>query len=93
MIVAFRQANVKALETLAEQFTAEEDLLSLYAWQNFLRFVHRGNPDPGYLVTELKLPFEVTWSILIQANTRIDDHNKTITANLIKAVEKYVTHI
>lgn len=92
MMAALRQTNAKAVEAAVEEFAEREDgdLLDLFAWQQFLELFHLSNPESGFFASELKLLFEATWSVLSHANARTGIRHKAITANLTKAVEKYV---
>jgi hypothetical protein len=90
MVRALTQRNSKFVEAAAEVFGVE-GILDLYAWQQHLEMRHHENPDHGFFATELQLLFEGTWAALIDANTKTDDYNKKLKANLTKAVENYVS--
>ena len=90
MVRALTQRNSKFVEAAAEVFGVE-GILDLYAWQQHLEMRHHENPDHGFFATELQLPFEGTWAVLVDANSYADERSKTITKNLTKAVENYVS--
>ena len=92
MMAALRQSTSKAVESAVEEFADQEDgdLLDLFAWQQFLELRHLR--EPAAFATELQLLFEATWSVLSHANARTDARSKALTANLTKAVERYVAN-
>ena len=92
MMTAFRQSNSKAIETVVEDFAANEreGTLDLYAWQHFLEIRHQDNPDKGYFAVELHLLFHATWQALALSNARTDEYNKNIAVHLKKVIEKWV---
>ncbi|GMI05038.1 hypothetical protein TrVE_jg8199 [Triparma verrucosa] len=91
MMAAFRETNVKGLESAVEEFAKSPEIFDLFAWQQFLEIHHRNNPDPGYFVVELQLLFEATWTVLTQANPKTDEASKSLTENLKGAIQKYVS--
>ncbi|GMI07376.1 hypothetical protein TrVE_jg10077 [Triparma verrucosa] len=91
MMAAFRETNVKGLESAVEDFAKSPEIFDLFAWQQFLEIHHRNNPDPGYFVVELELLFEATWTVLTQANPKTDEASKALTKNLKAAIQKYVS--
>ncbi|GMH92149.1 hypothetical protein TrVE_jg8928 [Triparma verrucosa] len=64
MMAAFRETNVKGLESAVEEFAKSPEIFDLFAWQQFLEIHHRRNPDPGYFAVELQLLFDATWTVL-----------------------------
>ncbi|GMI18795.1 hypothetical protein TrLO_g13328 [Triparma laevis f. longispina] len=90
MMAAFRESNVKGLQSAVENFGKQDNTLDLFAWQQFLQIHHHNNPDPGYFVLELQLLFEATWTVLTQVNSKTDEASKTLTANLKKSNQKFL---
>ncbi|GMH98609.1 hypothetical protein TrVE_jg11937 [Triparma verrucosa] len=88
MMAAFRETNVKGLESAVEEFAKSRRIFDLFAWQQFLEIHHRNNPDPGYFAVELQLLFDATWTVLTQANPKTDEASKTLTENLKAAIQK-----
>ncbi|GMH99966.1 hypothetical protein TrVE_jg4698 [Triparma verrucosa] len=91
MMAAFRETNVKGLESAVERFAKSPEILDLFAWQQFLQIHHRSNPDPSYFAVELQLLFDATWTVLTQANPKTDEASNTLTKNLKDAIQKYVS--
>ncbi|GMH60849.1 hypothetical protein TrST_g8740 [Triparma strigata] len=91
MMAAFRETNVKGLESAVEDFAKSPEIFDLFAWQQFLEIHHRSNPDPGYFAVELQLLFDATWTVLTQANPKTDEASKTLTENLKGVIQKYVS--
>ena len=91
MMAAFRETNVKGLESAVEEFAKSPDIFDLFAWQQFLEIYHRNNPDPGFFAVELQLLFDATWTVLTQANPKTDEASKTLTENLKGVIQKYVS--
>ncbi|GMH97002.1 hypothetical protein TrST_g3464 [Triparma strigata] len=91
MMAAFRETNVKGLESAVEEFAKSPEIFDLFAWQQFLEIHHRNNPDPGYFVVEIQLLFEATWTVLTQANPKTDEVSRNLTGNLKAAIQKYVS--
>ncbi|GMH95099.1 hypothetical protein TrVE_jg10324 [Triparma verrucosa] len=91
MMAAFRETDVKGLESAVEEFAKSPEIFDLFAWQQFLEIHHRNNPDPGYFVVELQLLFDATWTVLTEANPKTDEASKTLTENLKGVIQKYVS--